>query len=330
VKRAALFCPGRGAYTKRTRGTIPRDHPWTARAEELRREYGLPSLVELDHDTPWRGAIHLSPENVSPLIWLASVLDAEEAKRTHELVCVGGNSMGWYTALAVAGALDFEDGFRLMQEMSILQMEHAEGGQVLYPLIDDQWRIDPKQVQRVRDAIASSGGEAFPSIDLGGYAVLAGTEKGMEHLETALPFVEMGPSLYPQRLKLHGPYHTPLLEPVARKARAQLARLGWRAPDFPLVDGRGAVFTPWSTDPGELRDYTLGAQIATPYRFTGSVRTAVREYAPDLLVLPGPGNTLGGICAQVLIAEGWRGLHSRADFENAQEGDAPVILSMRR
>mgnify|MGYP002624429466 CR=1 FL=1 len=330
MKRGALFCPGRGAYTKRTRGTLPKDHPWTARAEELRKEYGLPSLLELDHDRPWRGEIHLSPDNVSPLIWLASVLDAEEAKATHDVVCVGGNSMGWYTALAVAGALDFDDGFRLMQEMSILQMEHAEGGQMLYPLIDDQWRIDPKQVERVRDALASSGGEAYPSIDLGGYAVLAGTEKGMAHLETALPFVEMGPSLFPQRLKLHGPYHTPLLQPVADRALAQLARLSWRAPQVALVDGRGAVFTPWSADPAEIRDYTLGAQIATPYGFTQGVRVALREFAPDLLVLPGPGNTLGGICAQVLIAEGWRGVRSREDFEKAQESDAPGVWSMRR
>ena len=46
--RAALFCPGRGAYTKRARRSLPEDHPWVARGEELRAEYGLDSLVELD------------------------------------------------------------------------------------------------------------------------------------------------------------------------------------------------------------------------------------------------------------------------------------------
>jgi malonyl CoA-acyl carrier protein transacylase len=248
----------------------------------------------------------------------------------HEIVCVGGNSMGWYTAVAASGALSFADGFRLVQEMALLQMEHQDGGQVLYPLIDDQWRIDPKMTARVRDALAEAPGEAFPSIDLGGYAVLAGTEKGVARLLERLPPVEMGPNLYPYRLKLHGPYHTPLLGNVARKAAAQLGRLAWGAPRITLVDGRGARFTPWSTDPAELAAYTLGAQITTPYGFTTSVRVALREYAPDIVELPGPGNTLGSICGQVVIQEGYRSIRSRDDFERTQAGDTPVVWSMRR
>ena len=66
------------------------------------------------------------------------------------------------------------------------------------------------------------------------------------------------------------------------------------------------------------------------FDFTASVRVALREFAPDLLCLPGPGNTLGSICAQIAIAERWRGLDSRAAFETVQESDAPIIWSMRR
>jgi hypothetical protein len=307
---------------------LPEDHPWTAEAEALRAEYGLPSVLELDR-ARWDGEAHLRPDNASALIHLHAMLDAAQAAREHEIVCVGGNSLGWYTALAAAGALSFADGFRLVQEISLLQMRHAEGGQVLYPLIDDQWRIDGKLARRVDEALAAAPGEAFASIDLGGYAVLAGTERGVAHLLERLPPVEMGPQLYPYRLKQHGPYHTPLVEGVARGAAA-LARLGWRAPKVTLVDGRGARFTPWSTDPLELAAYTLGPQLTTPFRFTASVRVALREYAPDLLALPGPGNTLGGVCGQVIVAEGYKGIRSRGDFELAQAGGDPVVWSMRR
>jgi malonyl CoA-acyl carrier protein transacylase len=307
---------------------LPEDHPWTAEAEALRAEHGLPSILEMDR-ARWDGEVHLRPDNASALIYLLSMLDAAEAMRTHDVVCVGGNSLGWYTALAAAGALSFADGFRLVQGISILQMRHAQGGQVVYPLIDEQWRMDPRLVDRVRDAVAAAPGEAFPSIDLGGYAVLAGTERGVAHLLERLPPVEMGPNLYPYRLKQHGPYHTPLVEGVARDA-AHLAGLRWSAPQVSLVDGRGARFTPWSTDPGELADYTLGVQLTTPFRFTASVRVALREYAPDLVALPGPGNTLGGVCGQVLVAEGYRGIRSRDDFERAQASETPVVWSMRR
>jgi [acyl-carrier-protein] S-malonyltransferase len=330
MKRALLLCPGRGSYTEKSLRSLPPEHPWVRRAEELRREQGLPSLLELDQAAKWSPSLHLEPRNVSPLIWLVSMLDSAEALRTHSVVAVAGNSMGWYTALAVAGALDFDDGFRLMQTMSILQQEQAGGGQVLYPQVDDDWRPSPELAEHVRAALASSNGEAFPSILLGGQAVLAGTEAGIAHLLKSLPRVQLGQNQFPFRLIGHGPYHTPLLEDVSARARASLSSLEFRAPRVPLIDGRGARFTPWSTDVAALRDYTFGAQVVTPYDFGLSVRVGMTEYAPDLVVLPGPGNPLGSITAQILIALGWRGMKARADFEAVQTSPAPIVLSMRR
>jgi hypothetical protein len=97
-----------------------------------------------------------------------------------------------------------------------------------------------------------------------------------------------------------------------------------------LIDGRGARFTPWSTDPAELAQYTLEEQVVTPYDFSACLRVALREYAPEVLVLPGPGNSLGGICGQLLVAEGYRGMHTRSAFQEAQAGPSPVLLAMRR
>ena len=88
-------------------------------------------------------------------------------------------------------------------------------------------------------------------------------------------------------------------------------------------------WSPWSTDPAALRDYTLGEQVTTPFNFAASMRVVLREWAPDLLLLPGPGNSLGGICGRAVVAEGYRGIHDRADFEGAQERDA-LILSLHR
>jgi acyl transferase domain-containing protein len=330
MTRAALLCPGRGSYGERQLRSLPADHAWVRRADELRVEYGLPKLTELDRAERYSAALHLRPANASLLIWLVSMLDCAQALalERHEVVCVAGNSMGWYTALAVAGALSFDDGFRLVQEMSLLQEQHAGGGQVIYPLIDEQWRRDEVLAGAVRDALATSNGQAFPSIDLGGYAVLAGTEAGIAHLLQRLPPVKLGATSYPFRLIQHGAYHTQLVQPVAAAARAKLARLDFRQPTTTLIDGRGVRFTPWSTDVAELVDYTLGAQVVEPYDFTLSVRVALREHAPDALVLPGPGNTLGGVCGQILAAEGWRSIGSKADFERAQQGERPPLVSM--
>jgi malonyl CoA-acyl carrier protein transacylase len=333
VKRIAILCPGRGSYTDKTLRSLPDAHPWVERAEALRRGSGLPSLVELDRAPKFDAKTHLLPENVSPLIYLVSMLDAAARMQEDKCVAVAGNSMGWYTSLAVAGALSFDDGFRLVQEMAILQRdqqaEHG-GGQIIYPVIDEQWRPDPERARHVSDALASSGGAAFRSIDLGGYVVLAGSEAGLAHLLAVLPKVKVGATMYPFRLMQHGAYHTPLVENVSTRAREVLGALEFAPPRVTLVDGRGARFTPWSTDVDELREYTFGAQVTTTYDFALSIRVALREYAPDNLVCPGPGNSLGGVCGQVVVKEGWRGVKSKDDFQRVQDSDSPILVSMRR
>jgi len=261
---------------------------------------------------------------------VASMLDARAAGQRWRLVCVGGNSLGWYTALAAAGALSFEDGFRLVQEMALLQEQGTPGGQVIWPLVDESWQADPAARARLAAVLAAHPDRLFPSIRLGGYAVLAGTPEGVSAALAELPRVRLGTTTYPFRLAQHGPYHTHLASAVAVQARQQLARLEFRAPAITLIDGRGRRHTPWSADVEALRDYTLGAQVDTPYDFSASVRVALCEYAPERLVLPGPGNSLGGVCAQVAIALGWRGLSSRATFEALQASERPLLESLRR
>jgi [acyl-carrier-protein] S-malonyltransferase len=337
MPRAVIVCPGRGAYTAASLGSLPADHPIMRRAEQLRTEYGLEPLLELDGAPRFDPARHLRPANASPLTFLATLLDVEQAASDHRVTAVVGNSLGWYSALAVAGALPFEDAFRLVQEMAIFQEEPlpdgGHGGQVIYPLLDADWAPVPDLRAAVADVLGNghdAGGRVFESIDLGGYAVLAGDERGVTHLLDRLPPVRIGERIFPLRLALHGPYHTPLVEHVAEAAGDRLGDLRWQRPSVTMIDGRGARWSPWSTDPAALRDYTLGEQVTTPFRFAVSLRVALREYAPDVLVLPGPGNSLGGICGQLVVTEGYRGIRTRAAFEATQRSAAPVVLSMRR
>jgi len=330
VSRVAIVCPGRGSYTEASLGSLPDGDDRVHAAEAVRAELGLEPLLELDRAERFSPARHLRPANASALIFLVSMLDAQPLFAEHEVVAVAGNSMGWYTALALGGALSFADGFRLVQRMSLMQEEAGEGGQVIYPVVDEDWRPDPAKRELVDAALAAHPRDVFPSIHLGGYAVLAGTSQGVAALLKELPQATLGKTTYPFRLAQHGPYHTPLATPVSKRARRELADLAFGRPRTTLVDGRGARFTPWSTDVAALADYTLGHQVDHTYDFTASLRVVLLEHAPDRVVLPGPGNSLGGVCAQVLVATGWRGIASRADFERVQDGDSPVLDSLRR
>src|SRR5262249_52976673 len=204
-------------------------------AEALRAEYELEPLVALDHAARFEPARHLRPANAAALIYVCTMLDARAVLARERVVCAGGNSMGWYTALAIAGALSLEDGFRLVQEMALLQESGEPGGQVIYPLVGEDWIRSRAAEEAVARLVASASGDVFPSIHLGGYAVLAGTPAGIARTLAELPPVKLGSTSYPFRLAQHGPYHTPLARGVAERAREQLARLEFRSPALPLV-----------------------------------------------------------------------------------------------
>lgn len=328
MSRVAILCPGRGSYTEKSLGSLPREHDWVQSADRMRAELDLESLLDLDGAAKFEPARHLRPANVSALIYLVSMLDGARVVAEHDVTCIAGNSMGWYTALAMGGALSFEDGFQLVQKMALFQEEVA-GGQVLYPVVGEDWCRDPELEARVR-AVLVGDGEVFPSITLGGFAVLAGSPAGTARLLKELPPVELGKNRFPLRLAQHGPYHTVLTEPVSRRAHQELAQLEFRRPWTTLIDGNGRRHTPWSADVDGLRAYTFGAQVTLPYDFTASVRVALCEHGPERLVLVGPGNTLGSIAGQILIETGWNGIRSREDFQRVQESAAPLLDSLQR
>jgi hypothetical protein len=137
------------------------------------------------------------------------------------------------------------------------------------------------------------------------------------------------PGRAPLKLLNHGPFHSPLMQASSKLAMAQLPAAWFGSPDVPMVDGRGRIWRPFAVNAESLWRYTFVTQILETYDFTRALQVAVREYAPDKIILLGPGDTLGGAIAQALIAIEWRGLKSKQDFQDAQAGD-PILLSMGR
>jgi hypothetical protein len=304
------------------------------RADELRAAAGLPSLAEIDGASQIDPAVHLRPTNAWPLIFLCGLLDAERIADDHEVVVVVASSTGWYTALAASGALGFDDAFRLVQEMAIAAErplpDGARPAELIYPLTDEGWRPSAERINALRRALAEANGGAALALDLGAFAVVGGTSAGIEALSGRLAPVTVGQRSFPLRLGTADAWHTPLRRADAEAAAERLTDLSWDRPNVTLVDGRGVRFTPWSTDPAELADQTLHGQAASTFDFADALRVALREYAPDVVLLPGPGASLGASCAQIIVTEGYRGIRSRSEFEAAQSGPSPLLLSMRR
>jgi [acyl-carrier-protein] S-malonyltransferase len=334
MTRAAVAFPGRGSYGPGSLGSLPGDHPWVGRADELRAETGLPALSAIDAAERFTPALHLRAANAWPLTFLVSLLDAERIADDHEVVVVVASSIGWYTALAASGALGFDDAFRLVQQMALAAEEPlddaAAAAELVYPLIDDAWERDEARAGLIDAALAGAGEGASRALELGSFSVIAGTAGAVERVSASLPPVTMGGRSYPLRLASADAWHTPLRAHSAAGAAGRLGDLGWERPKVTIVDGRGVRFTPLATDPARLAEQSLVGHAEAPYDFARAFRVALREYAPDVVLLPGPGATLGTACAQLIVAEGYRGIRSRTELEAVQAGPSPLLLSMRR
>lgn len=332
MKRALIVAPGRGSYDRNGLGQLQGRAPQLLAACDAHRSaHGRKTVTELDGAEAYRSSLHVAGENASLLTFACSMADLSELNRDRfEIAGVVGNSMGFYTALAASGALSLADAITLVDTMGAYQTRNVIGGQILYPICDDDWRPSPTRRQTVDDALAAvvaAGHVAEWSIDLGGYAVLGADKPGLKMLLETLPADERGARTFPIQLPLHSGFHTSLMNATSERAFVELSHLAFRAPDVPLFDGRGVVFRPRWADPAQLLDYTLGHQVVAPFDFTRGVKTALEFTGADVVVALGPGNALGGPLARTLVDSHWRGLTDKASFIAMQNGDDPVLLS---
>ena len=334
MRRAVVICPGRGTYNKAELAYLARHHGGQADLiagfDAQRIAAGRAPVSKLDSAARFVTSDYARGDVASALIYACAAADAGALAQDIEIVAVTGNSMGWYIALAVGRALSAPEGFRLTDTMGTLMHDNLIGGQIVYPCWGEDWVPDPARkaalLAQLSEIGAAQGQTLDLSIDLGGMIVVAGDEAGLRAFEAAVPSIG---GRFPMRLPQHAGFHTKLQSPVAAQGRAALSDLSMHQPACPLIDGRGHVWWPGAQGTGALFDYTLGHQVTETYDFAAAIRSAAREFAPDLFIITGPGTTLGGAVAQSLIACEWRGLGSKADFEAAQEA-GPLVVAMGR
>ncbi len=332
-KSAVVIFPGRGTYGKDELGYLARHHSDKAAfikgVDEWRESQNRDTVSALDHAKTYSAAKHASSLNASALIYACALADfAAIDREQYDIAAVCGNSLGWYLTLSGAGAVSAANAIRLVDTMGALMEREGKGGQLIYPFTGEDWRDSRPNEKAIGDALHAgrTEGEAYLSIRLGGMAVLAGDEAGMAAMERVLPKAE---GRYPFRLARHAAFHTPLLAHVSAAAFDALPAEIIEAPHLPMIDGRGAIWTPHGANLKALYDYTLGSQIVETYDFSKSIEVAVKEFAPDKLILAGPGATLGAPIAQELIRHRWKGLTSKADFMALQKED-PFLIAMGR
>lgn len=221
------------------------------------------------------------------LAYLAAFLEAggDKVKPSY----VAGHSLGEWTALAAAGALQPNEAARLVHLRGRYMEEAVPGGQGAMAAVLGAER---EALQALCAAVSAEAGKVeLANVNCPGQIVVSGTREGVEAV--AARGKEAGAKrVIP--LEVSGPFHSSLMQPAADRLAALLADIPIQAPGVPLIAN---VTAQTVADPEEIRSL-LVKQVVAPVLWEDSVRRLL-ELGVDTIVEFGPGAVLSGLVKKV-------------------------------
>lgn len=222
-----------------------------------------------------------------PAVFLHSVVKALELKDEYPMDMAAGHSLGEFSALVVAGALDFEDGLRLVSKRALAMQKACELEPSTMAAIlglDDE--VVKETLQEIKDEVVVAANFNSP-----GQVVISGSLKGVE--EACALLKERG-AKRALPLKVGGAFHSPLMEPAREELAQAIEQTHFHAPKCPIYQNFVAQAV---TDPQEIKR-NLIAQLTGPVRWTESVRAMVEDGATRFIEF-GPGSVLQGLVKKI-------------------------------
>ncbi len=208
------------------------------------------------------------------------------------LAATAGLSLGEFTALHLAGAMDFETGLmlvRLRGEAMQAAAESTPSGMVA--LIGcDEAQAGVLCAQAV--AAAGDGHVLVPAnFNCPGQVVVSGTLKACERSTD----VAAAMGLRASRLSVVGAFHSPVMAPAAERLAEALEGSDLGAPAVPVVSNVTA--RPHDADPKSIKQRLLD-QLTSPVRWSQSIEWLLENVQGQLVELA-PGRVLAGLMRRI-------------------------------
>jgi [acyl-carrier-protein] S-malonyltransferase len=304
----AVLCPGQGAQA------VAMGKVWAERSPEARAVFAAAdkilgtrlgtSLSTLCFEGP---ADRLNQTDASqPAIftcsyacWRGLLASWKMGEGEAPLAAAAGLSLGEYTALAVAGAITFEDGLELVTLRGRAMQDAAESvPSSMVALIG----ADEAQANAVCDQ-AREGDVLVPAnYNAPGQIVISGSKSACDRAVT----VATAMGLRATALSVAGAFHSPIMAPAAERLAAALAKTTILSARCPVLSNASGV--PHDAT-GSAADFAARVRAALVQQLTHPVRWAqnaawVASHAaagnpPAELHELAPGKTLAGLMRRI-------------------------------
>ncbi len=230
-------------------------------------------------------------ENTQPALLAASIAILRVLKELvdFEPAFVAGHSLGEYTALVAAGALDFEDALRLVHLRGRFMQESVPEGTgrmcaVLGLGIDVVAGVCTA-VSDERMIVVPANINSPEQIVISGHASAVDKAAGVLKEKGALRVVP---------LKVSAPSHSPLMKAAADRLKAELEKTDIRDLSIPVVTNVEAEPV---TDGAKIADL-LVRQLVSPVRWVDIIKRLGQEGVVQLYEV-GPGRVLSGLVRRI-------------------------------
>ena len=220
-----------------------------------------------------------------PAIFLHSVILAK-CSPDFKPDMVAGHSLGEFSALTAAGALDFEDGLRLVSIRAHAMQKACEANP------GTMAAILALPTEKVESICAETEGVVVPAnYNCEGQIVISGSVEAVTEASGKMKAAGAKRALI---LPVGGAFHSPLMQPAADELAAGIESVRFSKPICPIYQNVTALPT---TDPAEIKKNLL-AQLTAPVKWTQTVVNMVANGASDFTEV-GPGKVLQGLVSKI-------------------------------
>ena len=233
--------------------------------------------------------------NAQPAILTVSIACLEALKEKlgplgYALVpsLVAGHSLGEFTALVVAGVLDFDDALKLVRERGRLMKETGDarpGG--MAAVIG----LDTPTIQQVVQEAQSAGVVTLANDNSPGQTVLSGD---IAALQRAMELAKQRGARLVQRLAISIASHSPLMQQASQSFAGLVSQSAFRPPQMPLIANISARAL---TTVDELR-VELSEHLVRPVQWTRSVQTITAQGITTIIEI-GPKQVLTSLVKRI-------------------------------
>lgn len=224
-----------------------------------------------------------------PAVFLHSVISALCMGEDFAPDMVAGHSLGEFSALVAAGALNFEDGLKLVYARAMAMQKACEVAPSTMAAIVG---LDDATIENVCAEINTENNVVVPAnYNCPGQLVISGN---VEAVKAACEKLKAAGAKRALLLPVGGAFHSPLMQPAKDELQAAIEATTFNTPKCAVYQNVDAQA---HTDAEEIKA-NLIAQLTASVRWTQEVQNMIAAGATDFTEC-GPGKVLQGMIGKI-------------------------------